>query len=310
MKKFIAKILLLAAIVVAVDFLVGKTCELLICHAVGGDTKRMSLIADELQDSIIVFGSSRAIHHYDPQILQDSLGLSCYNAGRDGNGIIFNYGQFRLLKAHHTPQVLIYDVCLGFDLLEDDKTKYLNWLKRYYDRPGIDSIFWNVEKEMRVKMLSQMYRYNGSVVQLLSDCVHPMQEDVKGYRPLDGAMDYEPVVKTEEKKVYVYDSLKLHYWQLLIDDCRRSGVKLIFTLSPSYKATSQDVTAFQPLIDIAKKNGIPFISHYADTAYCTKRMYFKDTSHMNRQGATAFTKRIAAELKPLLIESVCESARW
>lgn len=300
MKKFIAKVIIFAITIVAIDFIIGKTCTMLIRHAVGGDTKRMTMIVDELKDDIIIFGSSRACRHYDPLILQDSISMTCYNAGLDGNGIIYNYGQYRLMKARYTPKVIIYDIYLSYDLLEDDKPKYLYWLKRYYERPSIDSIFWAVDNTQRIKMMSQMYRYNGSFLQLVSDCIHPMREDVKGYRPLDKTMAYEPIIKPTKKKEYKYDSLKLEYWQRFITDCKLSGTKLIFTMSPLYRAHPEDIEPYQPIIDIAQKNGIPFIDHYTDTAYCTKRKYFKDTAHMNRLGATTFTKAIIKELLPLI----------
>lgn len=297
MKKFVIKTTVLAILVVAIDYLVGKTFSLLVTHAAGGDTKRLALIVDELKDEMVIYGSSRAMHHYDPLILQDSLGISCFNAGRDGNGIIYNYGQYKLMCAHYTPKVIVYDVQQNFDLLEDDKTKYLDWLKRYYGRSGIDSLFWTVDKTLRVKMLSQMYRYNGSFIQIASDCVSPLQEDVKGYRPLDAFMDYEPLAKPQEKADFVYDSLKLEYWHRFITDCKQSGTTLFFTLSPLYKAKPSDVAVFKPIIDIAKENGIPFIDHYADTTFCLHRKYFKDTAHMNRIGATTYTQAIIKEFR-------------
>lgn len=293
---------MLAIIVLAIDFLVGKTCSALMTRVVGGDTKRMNTIVDELTDDIVIFGSSRAIHHYNPLIMQDSLGMSCYNAGRNGNGIIFCYGQYRLLTSRYHPKVIIYDIEINFDLTEDDKTKYLDWLKRYYDRSGIDSIFWSVDKTMRFKMLSQMYRYNGSFISIASDCVNPLQNDIKGYRPLNGIMEYEPVAKgkDEKEKELVYDSLKLEYFQRLITDCKKSGTTLIFALSPLYKAKPQDAEIFQPLIDMADRNGVPFINHYADTTYCTKRKNFEDSYHMNKQGANAYTKAVIKEIREIL----------
>lgn len=302
MKKFILKTIVLAIIVIGIDFLVGKTCSFMMTHVVGGDTKRMNTIADELKDDFVIFGSSRAIHHYDPLIIQDSLGMDCYNAGRNGNGIIFSYGQYKLLSSRYHPRIIIYDVEINFDLTDDDKTKYLDWLKRYYERPGIDSIFWSVDKTMRFKMLSQMYRYNGTIISFASDCVNPMQDDIKGYRPLDGEMKYEPMAKANDEKEneIVYDSLKLAYWQRLVTDCKNSGTTLVFALSPLYKAKPQDAEKFRLLIDMAKKNGIPFINHYADTTYSTKREYFEDSYHMNRQGATAYTKAVIKEIREIL----------
>lgn len=47
--------------------------------------------------------------------------------------------------------MLIYDVQTSFDLLEGDNHKYLGGLRYYYDRQGIDSIFWNVDKQSALR---------------------------------------------------------------------------------------------------------------------------------------------------------------
>ena len=36
---------------------------------------------------LLVFGSSRANHHYVPEVFEDSLKLTFYNTGKDGSGI-------------------------------------------------------------------------------------------------------------------------------------------------------------------------------------------------------------------------------
>lgn len=301
MKKFIANIFIFLIIVTMVDFLVGRTCETLIAHAIGGDTKRSSTIIDDVSDDILIFGSSRACSHYDPLIIQDSLHMSCYNVGREGTGsIIFNYGQYKLMSSRYKPKYIIYELMLNLDLLEDDKTAYLEPLKRYYGRPAIDSIFDAVDKTSRIKMMSRMYRYNGAFIRLLSDNIRPMGHYMKGYNPVDKYMNYEPIKENEVKETYVYDSLKLYYWQRFINDCQQSGTKLIFTLSPLYNAQPEDVEAYKPVIDMAQRNNIPVINHYDDTTYCTRRQYFKDTAHMNRLGATTYTKAIIKEIRPYM----------
>ena len=93
MKKYLIKIGLFFLLVAIVDVAVGKTFSYLLDHVKGGDNGRNNYICDSLRTDILVFGSSRAIHHYNPLILTDSLGLSCYNCGQDGNGSILNYAR-------------------------------------------------------------------------------------------------------------------------------------------------------------------------------------------------------------------------
>ena len=50
---------------------------------------RQSVI-NQPYDLAVLWG--RAAHYYVPQIFEDSLGLSCYNAGSDGMCIYYHYG--------------------------------------------------------------------------------------------------------------------------------------------------------------------------------------------------------------------------
>lgn len=141
MKKFVGKVLLFLVGLVVLDFLVGMGGKYLVSHAKGGDTGLSNYICRQMKDECIIFGSSRGMHHYDPNIISDSLGMSCWNCSLDGNGIILMYGRYKMLSARYTPKVLIYDVCTSFDLIAGDNHTYLGGLRYYYDEPSVDSIF-------------------------------------------------------------------------------------------------------------------------------------------------------------------------
>ena len=163
MKKFLFKILLLSIIIFVTDKSIGCIFKFLQHHSKGGDTGTMEYIANNMNEDILIFGSSRAIHHYDPRIIADSLLESCYNCGRDGNGIIFSYGMYQLFKDRYTPKVIIYDIMDEYDLLKNDNEKYLDWLRYYYNKSEIDSIFITVNSNEKYKMISQMRRYNPKI---------------------------------------------------------------------------------------------------------------------------------------------------
>ena len=183
MKKFVSKVIWFLIGLVVLDVLVGLGARYLVGHAKGGDTGLNNYICHEMKDECIVFGSSRGMHHYDPNIIADSLGMSCWNCSLDGNGIILMYGRYKMLSARYTPKMLIYDVQTSFDLLENDNHKYLRNLRYYYDDPGVDSIFWRVDPLERLKMLSNCYRYNYQWLQLISDNIHPMGATTRGISP-------------------------------------------------------------------------------------------------------------------------------
>lgn len=299
MKKFIEKIIVLALLLVAVDCTVGLACHYLKHHSKGGDTGRMIFIADEMKEEVLIFGSSRAIHHYDPRIVEDSLELACYNCGRDGNGIIFNYGLYRLFRDRYAPRMIVYDVEPSYDVLEEhNKEKYLAWLRYFYDRPGIDSIFWSVDATERWKMRSFMRQYNEKFVQLVSDWHRPLQQDIKGYRPGTGIIADEPAKASYIGNGIYFDSLKMTYFKRLVADCKARGTQLVFAASPYY--WGGDSAVFAPVVELAHSEGIPFLYHCDDEGWLGNVDFFYDSVHMNGAGAEAYTKRIMKEIKPYL----------
>lgn len=296
MRKFLTKIGILFFILVIIDVALGYGFKYMVINAKGGSTANNYSICNKITDDILIFGSSRAIHHYDPSILEDSLKLSCYNCGRDGNGIILAYGRYKMMKKRYTPAVVLYEVTPSFDIYKND-IKDLISLSYYYDYEGVDSIFWDIDKRNRIKMLSKMYRYSASPLGLVVDNIKPFNSYEKGYLPLDGVMDYDPIPKKDVVR-HKIDTIKLQYLEKLIQECKAGGTRLIFLISPHYKATNED--EYTAAMELAERYDVPFLNHHSDTVFTLNKKYFRDSSHMNRDGATEYTKRVASEIKKLL----------
>ena len=125
MKKFILHILLFFGIVTVVDVTAGFAFKHLQSIA-GGGTGAEYYVCKEGSEDVLVMGSSRASHHYVSRILADSLGMTCYNGGQDGNGIVMQYGRWKMISKRHVPKVLIYDIEPAFDLSVDDNSRYID----------------------------------------------------------------------------------------------------------------------------------------------------------------------------------------
>ncbi len=296
MRQFLLHLSLFAMIMVLCDRLVGVCGDSLVARAVGGETARKNYIVHGTRAQALIFGSSRAQHHYDPDIIEDSLGLPTYNCGLEGNGVIGAYGFLRMITDRYYPRIIVYDIFANSDIIMGDDSQYLGDLRHFYDCSGIDSLFWSVDKSERYKMISQLYRFNSTFGQVIIDNLHPVASDTKGYRPLDRAMAYDPK-RLPSDRSYECDSLKLQYIELFIKVCQGKS-KLIFTASPLYNNT--DDTVLAPIRTLCAKYAIPFLSHYADTTFNYHREYFSDGSHLNRTGATAYSKTVASEIKRLL----------
>ena len=297
MKRFLLKILLFFGLVTVIDYGYGKTCEWLQGHAKGGRMKSVRQTALVQESDIVVMGSSRAHHHYVPSILTDSLGLSVYNAGVDGNGIVLASGLYDMMAKRYTPKVIIYDVEPAFDInvyVEDgNNTRYIGWLRPYFADKQVREIITAVDPSERYKNLSGMFRYNSKIVDLLKDQLVMSDYAKDGFAPLKGEMDSEP--KIQEKSIAaVQDTLKLKMMEEFVSQVSRSDTRLIMLASPKYGALSSEV--FNPIKKICDRYGVEFWDFYTDPQF-QKMGYFKEPMHLNERGASEYTAYLAERLK-------------
>lgn len=300
MKKFVIKVCLFAILIGSIDLIFGYTMSAVSLQIDTRATGSDNYICDKAIDDILIFGSSRAKNHYNAQMISDSLGLSCYNCGESGCGIILAYGRLLMLLERHTPHTIICEIAPEIDLLTmTDNHRDLAGLKRHYDRTGIDSIFWNVDPTERYKMLSGMYRHNSSSWRDLFNYLHKpsYNPEIRGFFPINREMDsLKKIIRRplhHLKEDYVYDSLKIQYLNKFID--KTKGINLIFVVSPTW--SGQDTIVLDTVRQICKERAIPFLDYSNSPKYKYHNEYFVDDLHLNARGADVFTRDIIHELR-------------
>ena len=292
MKRFLKIIGLSIVVLIVIDILFGITCRVLLPRAKGGNTANEFYIAKESSEDIIMLGSSRMRRHYNPDVIENITGLSCYNAGVNGNGIILAYGLFRMIEERYSPKVVLYDISV-FDVDEDENEKFLSRLRPYYDEPGIDSIFLSIDKTERIKMLSNLYRYNTLWIGILGDILHPARSYKKGYAPLKGHITYTPIPSIHPQSAI--DPIREKYLRQIASDCKNKGIKLIFIISPHYLIES-DNAYFDPIRALCEEYSVELWDYFEDENYSRNMEYFNDQNHLNESGAIAFSTEIANRL--------------
>lgn len=300
MKRYAFKISIFLALMFILDRGFGLTMKYMQNHAKGGYGRHHNYILNETNENILIFGSSKAIHHYNPQILIDSLGMSCYNCGQDGNGIILFYGWWELMKKKHHPKMIIYDVNPSFDLLRgEDNNRYLGWLRSEYDNKDIKKVFEDIDPTEKYKMQSMMYRYNSKFLQNITDFFHPLFNiSPNGYLPLNGEIDKMKIKESKnngKEPSFDFDLQKISYMETFIKEAKEKGIQLFFVASPIWYG--KDDAQFAPLKEICYKQNIPFYNYSNDPTYVHHNEMFKDGTHLNTYGADKFTKRICKTIK-------------
>lgn len=297
MKRYISRILLFFCLLAVIDRVAGVAFDYLSAHVPGGFNREHYYAFNECRADLVVLGSSRARHHYNVRMMQDSLGMDSYNCGYDALGILNMYGRYRMIRKRHIPRIVIYDAMANNECYLNDNRADVDGLKQYCDTAEIAAILNDVEPNDKWKLMSRMYRYNSKMFMILSDYLHPDNGIIQGFNPLDGTMNYDvPPYKPEFTGV-APDTLKLKYLRKLITDTRRDGTLLVVCFSPWYGATTDADN--RVIKQACRENGVPVLDHFTDRRFVTNKRYFKDTTHLNREGADIYTRIIIGEIRKL-----------
>lgn len=297
MKKFLINIAIFFAIVAVVDFSLGKVFHFIQSHA-GGRTGAEYYVCEKATEDIIIMGSSRASHHYVPEIITEKTGMSCFNAGQDGNGIILQYGRWKMMSERYTPKLILFDVNPAFDLCVTDNMTYVDRLKPFCYHGEVEHYIADQFPLERLKLFSQMYRYNYKFIEMTADCSRKGEDKLKGYIPLYGKIRQEmvdaprPTTKTEIE----YDETKIRYLDQLAKECKKKGVKLVFVTSPVFRGGGYTIDSFDAVSKIADRYDLPFL-HYYDSEYSETPNMFKDSQHLNDEGARVFTNDCISQIQ-------------
>ena len=303
-KKIVIGVLGFCLLLVAVDWAVGTWSEKMYYKSKYGIFHRQIYCLTESQDELMILGSSRAAHHYVPQIFEDSLGMSCYNAGSDGMCIYYHYGILasRIQRGCPPKMVILEVINTDVEVSKGASFTMDAALERYTPHYGefdeIDSLFaFNGWKE-KVKLMSKTYKYNSKLVQTIKCNYIPWPED-RGYEALNGVMEVKEGEKTADVLAPVsedqnIEERKLLYLQKFIDDCKANNIELVMCYSPYY---GQSVPKSIRIIEeMATKNNVPFLNYGEDERFQNPE-YFQDASHLNDTGAKEFSKEITNVLK-------------
>ena len=301
-QKILIGIVSFVVLLVVADWAVGTWSEKMYYNSKYGVFHRQIYCLQESEDDIMVLGNSRAAHHYVPQMFEDSLGMTCYNAGSDGMCIYYHYA-ILASRIHRgsIPKMVIYEASSSDAEVSNGATFSLDaaldrLAPHYGEIPAIDSLYLLNGWKEKVKLLSKTYRYNSKLVQTIKCNYIPWPED-RGYEALKGGLkviDGKAADVLESSSEIVIEERKLEYVQKLIDLCRANDIKLVMCHSPYYDKTASG--GIERIKGIAYGNGIMFLD-YGQAVQFQNPEYFKDASHLNDTGAHKYTEEVLKIIK-------------
>lgn len=255
---------------------------------------------EKVDADVVVIGSSKASHHYVPQMLEDSLGMTVYNCGQDGCFFLYQNCIINMILDRYTPKVILWDIQPGSFVGEEHSNEYQNirYLSPYYPANTWAESYINSESpKMRYRMMSRMFAYNSKVLNYVLPLVTHSSATKNGYIPLatEGYLYPEMSKQAEEKGVV--NSSYLDLLDKTMKRCREKCVELRMYISPEYSQKSAlTVAAEEEIGKVAMSNDVSFTNAHSDECFMQDSTLFKDASHLNDKGARIYTSKVLQDL--------------
>ena len=307
MKRFLTKITIFAV----AAYLIALGLDAMISHGLAKSAGHPHQAWREIHSGnyasdIVIMGTSRALEHYDPAIIDSVTGLSSYNLGMGGYGINVELMKYRYY-CHYNPQpkYIIYDVDQLPLVIDNAPHMHQSeqFLPLFYD-DAIRSDLMNVGYS-RVDAYIPMARYWGYQIVTkrgLLECLNLKYYcdflSYKGHTPDPDPWDASRLQFSDSIPSHVDADAKTMFVNFL-QECRESGVQLIFVTSPvyyRYVEMSPDWNQYVAWYDsIGVANNIPYLN-YMDYPICKDSTMFNAGVHLTPEGTKIRSEILSNDL--------------
>ena len=298
LKKIILNITIVVLVVFILDFAIGKILNHFYFNESSGLHYRTTYALEKTTADVLIFGASRANHHYVPEVFENSLNLSYYNTGRDGNGIFYQLAVLKSVLKRYTPKILVLDFVGSFEKNEKPYDRLSSLLPYYKNHKEIQEIIELRSPYEKIKLLSRIYPYNS---QLTSIAVGNLEvnkkrkNDNKGYVSLNGkwASKIDSIDKITTNNL---DTIQLNALQEFVHLAKKSEANVYVIFSPIFFKFKKNEN-FDICNRICAIENVPFWDYSKDTTFLNNKQLFQDPDHLNHNGATIFSNKVVTRIK-------------
>jgi len=296
-KKIIFNIIIVAFVVGIIDFAMGSLLRHFYFNEMSGLHFRTTYSMDSTKANVLVFGSSRANHHYVPEVFEDSLKTSFYNTGRDGNGVFFQTALLRSVLKRYMPQIIILDYAGGFEKGEDAYDKMSSLLPYYRSHKEIRNIVELKSPYEKIKLISEIYPFNSQILTIgIGNLEYNKKRgfDNNGYVALHGEWQVK-IDSVKTSSTYEVDSNKLGAFREFLILAKKSGARVYVIYSPIFLKfnINQEIDICH---DICSHENVTFWDFSKDPLFLNDNHLFQNVGHLNQNGALIFSKLVCNKI--------------
>lgn len=291
------------------DLIFGAVAKVIFYSQKTGKYARLTYLVKADTSDIIVLGSSHALHHLVPEIMQDSFHESTFNYGTNGQKLLFNKAIYEIRARRSKPKMIILNVDADWFFDKHNQQDRMADLFPYYGSVG-DVVFDNFSRKDRfighLKFLSRTFPYNSTIVHVIKYKLKP-QYDQRGYEPLDGVIDslqLDAMLHAERERSKMkwlepaYDSSLINLFGQFVDEINKNNIRLFVIFSPDLlKPDRTEIFMDEKVKKICDDKTVPTLDFSNSDVFNDQRLLFHDVSHLNDSGARIFTKMLVDSIK-------------
>lgn len=303
--KFFKNLVVVITVLFIADQLTGYIMHRLYFNMVAGENYRTTFTMDSTKTDILVLGSSRASHHYVPDQFEDKFKMSFFNAGRDGNFLLYNYAAFKAITKRYSPKLIIFDINPNELIYRKNDYEGLSTLLPYYDNhQEIRDIIELRSPFEKYKLYSAVYPFNSLLIRIIFRNLSKTRDsENKGYLPLYTRMKNAKANNTLKETEGTIDVNKINALIDISATCKKKNINLFFVYSPVF-SNSKKSPGSKIIKDIIKSEECHYFDFSNDSIFDNHPEYFQDNIHLNNDGAKAFSKIISNDIDKYINQKI------
>lgn len=294
MKRVIINILIILAVVVVCDMAVGLIGNKMLLNTPEVGT----LQADSYQalfkkkSDVLILGSSRARHTFQPKMITDSTGLTAYNAGIDGHGMNYAMIVLQSFLERCKPKVVVLETCAAM-VTDEWLNNSIDDVKHFY---GLNTPLTNYVNDfgtwqLKTKLHSNLYRLNSTITWMAKARALPART-CDGYEPQFGNLTDTAIINFTD---FQTNDIQVKCFEEIIETCKKNNIKLCVYIAPSLEVTAK----FQVWMkDYCDEHDVTLHDYgCAPFFFNSRNKYFNDSDHLNDVGAKILTNILINNLR-------------
>jgi hypothetical protein len=320
MKRFIIKILLfttiLAVVTTSLDYAVTQGLR----YTGGGlDSEHQrwnDIFSANINADVLLMGSSRAVNHFNPAILDSILNIHSYNIGIMGYHFSMEYLRYKIYeKYNRKPKMIILNVDYWSLFHRKDpynKAQFFPYIKEPLLQKELTELgFTDIQLYVPfVRYLEGLY-YLDEIKTGLQEFMHIKHYDnnlYKGYQPIlkawDGTELHNMLAKNDNKIASLKEENMIRLFEDFLSQCKADNIKVVLVFTPMYIEATQHTEGRGEYMKIfeafADRYNIPLLD-YSNDSICKDTALFYNALHLNSQGADLFSAKLARDIQNLTI---------